>query len=99
MSVSGSQPAGPLSPSGANRSGIFDLSGKVAVVTGSSSGIGRAIALEFAAAGADVLVHARQSQQAAQAVAAEIVEAGRAAEVVLLDLELPEAQTALVTAA
>ncbi|HEX2473976.1 MAG TPA: SDR family NAD(P)-dependent oxidoreductase, partial [Lacipirellulaceae bacterium] len=41
------------------------LSGQTAVVTGSSSGIGRAIALELAHAGADVLVHARQNEAGA----------------------------------
>lgn len=58
----------------------------MAVVTGSSSGIGRAIALELAAAGADVLVHARRSRDKAEQVAAEIRAAGRQAEVVLCDL-------------
>lgn len=51
-----------------------ELFGKKAVVTGSSSGIGRAIAIELAAAGANVLVHARRSKAAAQAVVAEIIE-------------------------
>ena len=37
------------------------LKGQTAVVTGSSSGIGRAIALELADAGANVLVHARRN--------------------------------------
>lgn len=77
----------------------LDLAGRVAVVTGSSSGIGRAIALELAAAGADVLIHARHSGPAARDVAAAVVEWGRAAEVVLLDLKDPEAAPALVTAA
>ena len=42
------------------------LEGKAAVVTGSSTGIGRAIALEFARAGAKLIVHYNQSQTAAE---------------------------------
>jgi 3-oxoacyl-[acyl-carrier protein] reductase len=63
-----------------------ELSGLTAVVTGSSSGIGRAIALELAAAGAACLVHARQSREKAEAVAAEIQSRGVASKVVLADL-------------
>ena len=40
------------------------LSGQVAVVTGASRGIGRAIAVDFARAGADVVVAARSSEKA-----------------------------------
>lgn len=43
-----------------------DLTGKTAVVTGSSTGIGRAIALEFAAAGAALIVHYNRSKKAAE---------------------------------
>lgn len=42
-----------------------DLTGKRALVTGASSGIGRAIALEFARAGCDVIVHYAESESAA----------------------------------
>ena len=63
-----------------------DLSNQRAVVTGASSGIGRAIALEFARAGADVVVHARSSQSAAEAVARDIRQMGREAQVILADL-------------
>jgi 3-oxoacyl-[acyl-carrier protein] reductase len=71
-----------------------NLTGQVAVVTGSSSGIGRAIALELAAAGADVLVHAGKNRDAAQAVANAIAAVGRHSEVVLADLTDPLQQDA-----
>ena len=45
-----------------------DLSGKVALVTGSSKGIGRAIALKFAGNGADIVVNARNQDPALQVV-------------------------------
>ncbi len=63
-----------------------ELAGLVAVVTGSSSGIGRAIALELASAGADCLIHARQNRAGADAVAAEIRRLGRCAEALVVDL-------------
>lgn len=46
------------------------LEGKTAVVTGASSGIGRAIALEFARAGANLIIHYANSSDAAEQVAA-----------------------------
>ncbi|HET6328779.1 MAG TPA: SDR family oxidoreductase [Planctomycetaceae bacterium] len=73
-----------------------DLSGRKAVVTGSSSGIGRAIALEFARAGADVLVHARHSADAAKRVADEIEQLGHSATVVLADLGCTESLSIFV---
>jgi 3-oxoacyl-[acyl-carrier protein] reductase len=56
------------------------------VVTGSSSGIGRAIALELATGGADVLIHARQRRDAACRVADQVRALGRRSHVVILDL-------------
>jgi 3-oxoacyl-[acyl-carrier protein] reductase len=54
----------------------MNLFGKVAVVTGASRGIGRAIALKLAAAGAAVVVHYGARADAADAVVGEIVAAG-----------------------
>jgi 3-oxoacyl-[acyl-carrier protein] reductase len=61
------------------------LAGLRAVVTGSSSGIGRATAKEFAAAGADVVLHYRKNARPAEEVAAEISTLGRRAVVVSAD--------------
>ena len=55
--------------------GSFDLSGRVALVTGASRGIGRAIALKLAAHGA-VIVVASRKLEGCEAVAAEINAAG-----------------------
>jgi NAD(P)-dependent dehydrogenase (short-subunit alcohol dehydrogenase family) len=55
------------------------FSGHTVVVTGSSHGIGAAIAREFAAVGAQVVVHYRSSKDPAEALAAEITSAGGSA--------------------
>jgi 3-oxoacyl-[acyl-carrier protein] reductase len=75
------------------------LEGQAAVVTGSSSGIGRAIALELARAGADVLVHARTSRSAAEAVAQQIGKLGRESLVHLVDLREATGHSELCQAA
>jgi 3-oxoacyl-[acyl-carrier protein] reductase len=75
------------------------LATQAAVVTGSSSGIGRAIALELARAGADVLVHARRNREGADAVAELIRSLGRQATVVLADLSEPSEQDQFVASA
>jgi NAD(P)-dependent dehydrogenase (short-subunit alcohol dehydrogenase family) len=54
---------------------MFDLSGKVAVITGSSRGIGKAIAVQMAAHGARVVISSRKAE-GCEAVAAEISAAG-----------------------
>src|SRR5690606_40832899 len=53
-------------------SDLFSLAGRAAVVTGGSSGIGRAIALAFAGAGADVLVSYNRNARGAEEVVAAI---------------------------
>jgi len=70
------------------------LEGKVALVTGGSRGIGRAIALELGRAGADVVVGYRTGREEAEAVASEI--GGRAVEA---DVSNPESAKALVEGA
>jgi 3-oxoacyl-[acyl-carrier protein] reductase len=75
------------------------LTGQVAVVTGSSSGIGRAIAIELAGAGADVLVHARSNTAGAEETTNAIRELGRQATVVTFDISDVKGQNELVNAA
>lgn len=76
-----------------------ELRDTVAIVTGSARNIGRAIALDLAAAGAAVLVHARSSRADAEAVVAEIEGMGGRAAMHLADLADPSAATGLVAAA
>src|SRR5882757_10936519 len=67
---------------------VRDLEGKVALVTGATSGIGRAAAVQLAAQGATVIVHGRDASRGA-AVVAEIEKHGGAARFVGADLGDP----------
>ncbi|KAI95243.1 short-chain dehydrogenase [Rhodomicrobium udaipurense JA643] len=76
--------------------GLFDLSGRVAVITGSSRGIGRAIALEAARAGASVVVSSRKLD-ACQRVVDEIRESGGRATAVACNVGVKADLEALVS--
>jgi 3-oxoacyl-[acyl-carrier protein] reductase len=69
---------------------------RVALVTGSSRGIGAAIAARLAADGAKVILHASRSAELADGVAARVRDAGGTADVVLGDLAEGDAATNVV---
>lgn len=72
-----------------------ELSGQTAVVTGATQGIGRAIARELVAAGANVVLHGRR-REPAEELAAELRGQGREAHVLLADLADPATHDLLV---
>lgn len=74
------------------------LKGKVAIVTGSSRGIGRSIALAFAAEGAHVVLTARGAE-ALERTVSEVTSAGVQAIGVVADLATPEGPERVVAAA
>ena len=78
---------------------MIDLSGKCAVVTGGSRGIGRAIALRLATQGADVCFSYRANAAAAGETAAEVEALGRQALAVEADVSQLEPAQSLITAA
>ena len=71
-------------------SALFDLSGRRALVTGSSRGIGAAIALALAEAGADVVVHCAGNDEQAREISARIAALGRRTGVVQADLAVDD---------
>lgn len=74
---------------------MIDLAGKTALVTGASRGIGRAIAVGYARAGADLAVSARSAEALAETVA-EVEALGRKAFVVPADVTDRDAAQAMV---
>lgn len=75
---------------------MIDLTAKVALITGSSRGIGRACAVEMARAGADVCVNYRSHPAEAEEVAAKIRDLGRRAIVIGCDVSDRAAVDAMV---
>ncbi|MDB5541555.1 MAG: 3-oxoacyl-[acyl-carrier protein] reductase [Devosia sp.] len=78
---------------------LDDLKGKRALVTGSSTGIGAAVAKELGRLGVAVAVHGNKNAEAAEAVAAEIRAAGGAAVVVTGDVSASGEADKIVAAA
>jgi 3-oxoacyl-[acyl-carrier protein] reductase len=72
------------------------LSGSVALVTGSSRRIGKAIAMALAEAGADVVIHARSNRDEAEKTAQDIRRCGVRSHVVLGDVGDPDAAGAII---
>jgi len=75
---------------------MHDLEGKVALVTGSSRGIGRAIALALAEAGADVVVNFLSRSADAQAVESRIRTLGRRSAIIQADVSSASAVQCLI---
>ena len=77
----------------------IDLSGQRAIVTGASTGIGRATAVVLAGAGADVAIHYGSSQKEAEETARTVESLGRRAFLVRADFRDPAATGTAVEAA
>lgn len=74
------------------------MTARTILVTGSSRGIGRAIALRLAADGHDMVLHCRQRIEEAEAVATQIRALGRQARVLVFDVADREAASAALLA-
>src|SRR5258706_15415607 len=79
-----------------NKSPLMKLSGKVALVTGSSQGIGQAIAIRLAGEGADIAVNHFKQPEKAAAVVAQIEGLGRRAVAIETNVGVPGEDTRLV---
>jgi 3-oxoacyl-[acyl-carrier protein] reductase len=75
---------------------MYDLSGKVALVTGSSMGLGKAFALDFAKAGAYVVVNNRKGGELAESVVKEIQDMGRQAVLAPCDTGEPQSVSKMI---
>lgn len=68
----------------------MDLTGQVAIITGSSKGIGAAIGLTFAKAGADVAINYNSDQAGAEEIVSQITAMGRKAKAYKADVSIAE---------
>jgi 3-oxoacyl-[acyl-carrier protein] reductase len=73
----------------------MEITDKLAMVTGGSRGIGSAIAIALAQAGADVIVNYKEHRAAAEEVVAEIRKSGRRADAIAADVSSPEQVAAM----
>jgi 3-oxoacyl-[acyl-carrier protein] reductase len=90
-------PGASAASAGAGGAAKTPTGGRTVLVTGSSRGIGRAIALRLARDGFDLVVHCRSRRAEADAVAAEIAALGRAARVLQFDVVERERCAELLT--
>lgn len=67
-----------------------ELSGKIALITGASRGIGRAIAYEFAKQGAEVIINYKGSEDKAKSLVEEIERMGKKAHMIKFDVANPQ---------
>src|SRR5690242_11818193 len=77
--------------------GVMDLKNKVVWVTGSAQRLGRAMALDLARRGADIVIHYNTSAAEARSAAAEIEALGRRALILQADLAQVEQVKRVVT--
>src|SRR4051812_29712953 len=75
---------------------LLDLSGRTAIITGASGGIGAGIARRFGEAAANVVCHYHANQAAAEAVAARIVAGGGKAVAASADVSIKADAVALI---
>lgn len=78
---------------------LLDLTGRTAIVTGASGGIGAGIARRFAEAGANVVCHYNGNREAAEKVVAAIVTSGGKAVAIQADIASETGTSALIAAA
>ncbi len=78
---------------------MFDLAGKIAVVTGGSRGIGRATSVALAEAGARVLINYRSNEEAASETLRLVEEAGGQGELLEFDVSNPDSVEAAIKGA
>lgn len=78
---------------------MFDLAGKIAIVTGGSRGIGRAASIALAEAGAHVLVNYRSNEEAASETLRLLEQAGGQGELLGFDVSDPDSVEAAIKGA